>query len=98
MQQWDGAKYHDVVRLATARRVSAKRCPFVPGLYFAYSGTKSLFQFNDSFVAANAIEVTKSTPVVAPTITTASLPSAWVGTAYQTSVTAAVTRRSSGDS
>ncbi len=55
--------------------------PFVPGLYFAYSGTKSLFQFNDSFVAANAIEVTKSTPVVAPTITTASLPSAWVGTA-----------------
>ncbi len=89
VQQWDGTKYHDVVRLATSSASLGEAfVPFVPDLYFAYSGTKTLFQFNDSFVAANAIEVTKPTPVVAPTITTGSLPSAWVDTAYQTSVTA----------
>lgn len=89
VQQWDGAKYHDVVRLATSSASPGEAfVPFVPDLYFAYSGTKALFQFNDSFVAADAIEVNKSTPVVAPVITTGSLPSAWVGTAYQASVTA----------
>ncbi len=89
VQQYDGAKYHDVARIAAhSTGMTDAFVPFVPGLYFGYSGTKALYQFTDSFVASEGIEVDKPAAVAAPTITTAALPAANAGQSYSTKLTA----------
>jgi hypothetical protein len=87
--QWDGSAYHDELRLAAdSSAMDHVFTPFDPAIYFGYSGTKALYEFEDTFTSAQGIEVEKSTPVAEPAISTTSLPPASAGTAYSTTLAA----------
>ncbi|MCA9591776.1 MAG: hypothetical protein KC776_00655 [Myxococcales bacterium] len=88
VEQWDGAAYHFQQTLAPASAESLAYVPFDPKLFFAYYKGQALYQFTDSFVASEGIEVWKSAATEAPAITTTSLPEPTSAGAYQTTLTA----------
>lgn len=84
VDQWDGTKYHHNQRLAPTSG-SAFSWVFVaydPAIYHAYSGTKALYQFTDSYVSGQGIEVKEVSPVAPPTILTTTAPPATAGLNY----------------
>jgi hypothetical protein len=84
LAQWDGKAYHAGITLAptTGSAFVAAYAPYDPLIYFAYSGSKALFELEDTFVAGQGIEVQEPTPPVDPSILTAQLPAATAGVAY----------------
>jgi len=83
VDQWDGKAYHANVRLAsTGTAFDSVFAPYDPKIYFAYSGSKALYQLTDTFVAGQGIEIKEKDPVVDPTITTTALPPATAGVAW----------------
>jgi MYXO-CTERM domain-containing protein len=69
VQQWDGAAYHTVLRLAaTGGSVATSYIPYHPEVWFDYS-SGALFQFADSFVAGEGIVVMEPEELHPPSIT-----------------------------
>jgi hypothetical protein len=93
VDQWDGKAYNHDLRLApaTGSAFTWVYVPYDPKIYHAYSGAKALYQFTDSFVSGQGIEVKEVAPVTAPTIPALTAPPATVGTNYQ------LTAKGSGD-
>jgi hypothetical protein len=93
IDQWDGGAYHHDLRLAATSGTAFVRVlvPFDPAIYHAYSGAKALYQFTDSFVAGQGIEVEEAGAVAPPKILTEQAPAAVVGVPYQ------LTAKGSGD-
>lgn len=79
VQQWDGTAYHSNLVLAPAAAADLAFVPYDPAIYMAYSGDKALFQFDDAFVAGQGVEVKEPAALLAPEITTASLPGVSAG-------------------
>jgi Putative Ig domain len=84
VDQWDGTKYHHNQRLAptSGSAFSWVYVAYDPAIYHAYSGTKALYQFTDSYVSGQGIEVKEVSPVTLPTILTTSAPPATAGVNY----------------
>lgn len=84
VDQWDGTKYHHNGRLAptSGSAFSWVYVAYDPAIYLAYSGTKALYQFTDSYVSGQGIEVKEVSPVSLPTILTTSAPPATAGVNY----------------
>lgn len=84
-EQWDGKVYNKNHRLAATSGSAFiwRYVPFVPSIYYAYTSAKEvLFQFTDSFVSGQGIQVKEVDPVKLPQILTQSLPAGLLGKPY----------------
>jgi hypothetical protein len=85
VQQYDGSDYHNNLRLAATSGSAFEDVfvPYDPKIYHAYNGARALYQFTDSFVAGQGIEVEEVAAVAPPEILTQQAPPATVGVPYQ---------------
>ena len=75
LAQWDGEKYHVVQHLGPTSDFVPRMIPYRPDIYFGYSGTAALYEFEDSFDAAKAVQVkVPELPAQPPAIQTTDLP------------------------
>lgn len=82
VQQWDGAVYHTVARLApTGPEGAVAHVPYDPALYFDYDDGV-LFQLDDAFVAGDGVVVWEPEVRVPPTFESTPPESARVGLEY----------------
>ena len=69
VQQWDGAAYHDVAYWQSTSRASADRwVPYEPQWPYVYSAGSVLFQFKDTFVSGDGIQVQQADTYTSPTL------------------------------
>lgn len=79
VQQWDGSAYHTVATWAPTGGQARRHLPYDPRWWHSYFQGGALFQFADSFDAAEAIAVAEHTGFDTATVTSTAPTSATVG-------------------
>ena len=79
VQQWDGAAYHRVAEWQATGGATLRRVPYEPEWPYEYWSSGVLFQFADSFVDGQGIQVQESLGLVGPTITSTAPDAGLVG-------------------